>query len=61
MIPTTKTAGIGISLKSVLHSPDDGVDSLRRGLDGGLEVESGEGDVFHREVGLQGIRDVLVA
>ena len=44
-----------------LHPPDDNVYSVWGGLYGGLKVEGWEGNVFHREVGLEGVGDVLVA
>ena len=44
-----------------LHPPDDSVYSVWGGLDGGLKVEGWEGNVFHGEVGLEGVGDVLVA
>ena len=44
-----------------LHPPDDRVYSVRGGLYGGLEVVGWEGNVFHSEVGLQSVGDILVA
>ena len=44
-----------------LHPPDDSVYSVWGGLDGGLKVVGREGNVFHCEVRLQSVRDVLVA
>ena len=38
----------------------DGVDPVRRGLHGGLEVVGGEGYVLHGVVGLQRVGDVLI-
>ena len=55
-----KSPGVRVPLEAVLHPPDDGVHPLGRGLHGRLEVEGGEGDVLHREVGLQRVGDILV-
>ena len=55
-----KAPGVWVPLEAVLHPPDDGVHPLGRGLHRRLEVEGGEGDVLHGEVGLQRVGDVLV-
>ena len=49
---SSEASWIGVSLEGILHPPDDGVDAVRGGLHGGLEVVGGEGDVLHGEVGL---------
>ena len=61
LISSSKACRIRVSLKGVLHPPDDGVHPVRGGLDGGLEVVGGEGNVFHGEVGLKCIGNVLIA
>ena len=57
---SSEAPGVRVPLEAVLHPPDDGVHPLGRGLHRRLEVEGGEGDVLHGEVGLQRVGDVLV-
>ena len=52
---------VRVSLEEFLHSMKDYVGSIWMGLDYGLKVECGEGDVTHGVVGLQGVSDVSVS